>query len=605
MHFVLSADSTTFVSSQQSWKNIFSDGAVTINPQNSNSTHTMYVSNSMTLSTQHKSFSHHTSDPHYNLHCMDTQQLAWYFAVHGYTEGEILSNPMLYMNAAYLTLVKQFPRYPAFVEKYHKKYRAYSRAFKIWETMHLRYCKGLAKQFERLYLECENKRCAQEVHEQKQRELKAQEAYIRELGRVENILNDSSLHKKIPINDHNARLEKMKIAQQQPGRTVHQLQTGQDAIDFVAPYGITEQQVTRVTMNSYEYQLHTEFISHIHSALGFKREYNIQDQNVFIDALGNGLSLGMKSNHLHNPEWATRWSDFCYEAIEIIQGVGEGIVLGSYNAVDMVMHPVRTLVRMADGIRMLGSLTARTVGMLAHWNYLIERGEYLQCATEMYSVGEQLVSIANTIHEQTSQMSHREIAKQVTAFGAECVLTGQMFTMGHSVCSNLSHTIKRTIKFLKDEGAAGEFALATTDGILLKASENINTGGSGFNRLIQNSNTVLETVHAKYIATIEAELESLRLRCDNKVLDTAHFGNKYLKPQYKHILGMELGFSRQGIPQIDGFHHDFMQVIEKSGAFRFTDKVVYESGFYSARLYHGENFVKHITFFLQIGQENK
>ena len=48
---------------------------------------------------------------------------------------------------------------------------------------------------------------------------------------------------------------------------------------------------------------------------------------------------------------------------------------------------------------------------------------------------------------------------------------------------------------------------------------------------------------------------------------------------------------------IGGFHHDFMQMIEKSGIFQFADRIVHESGFYSAKLYYGENYVKHITFF--------
>jgi hypothetical protein len=38
-------------------------------------------------------------------------------------------------------------------------------------------------------------------------------------------------------------------------------------------------------------------------------------------------------------------------------------------------------------------------------------------------------------------------------------------------------------------------------------------------------------------------------------------------------------------------------MIEKSGIFHFTDRIVHESGFYSAKLYYGENYVKRITFF--------
>lgn len=611
LHIVCNADYVTIAQPKQSWNAIKSDNDAKFDRQGTNAACTVYVSHPITFSTQHKPFRHHSLAPHYNLNHMSTEQLAWYFSAYDYTEGEILSHPMLYMNQAYLAIAKQLPRYPEFVEKYYKKYRTYKGFFKFWETIHFRYRKGLKKQFTFLYQECEKERVAQEVRERKDREertvkecaaramkeAKDRETYIRELARVENILSDGTACKRLSINNHKARLEKIKVSRQRPERKRRQLQTGQEALNFIAAYGITEQQVTRVTLNSYEYQLHKEFVSHIHSALALQRKHNLTDSNLFIDALGSGIGLGIKSNHLHNTEWATRWSDFCYEATEIIRGIGDGIVLGSYNTVDMVIHPVRTLVRIVDGVRMLGSLTARTVGTLAHWNYLIEHGEYLQCVTEMAAVGEQLTTMAANIKEATSQMSNRQIAKHVTAFGTEWALTGQMLAIGHTLCSNLGQTIKRTIKFLKDEGAAGEFALATTDGVLLKASENLNKSGGGVNNLIRNSNTILETVHAEYMARLETELESLRLLCDNKVLDTAYFGNKYLKPQYKHIFGIDLYFSRRGIPQISGFHHDLLQMIENSGVFQFTNKIIHESNFYSAKLYCGENLVKEITFF--------
>jgi hypothetical protein len=149
---------------------------------------------------------------------------------------------------------------------------------------------------------------------------------------------------------------------------------------------------------------------------------------------------------------------------------------------------------------------------------LIERGEYLRYATEMSVVGDQLINIATAIHEHASQMSNKEIAKHITEFATEWVLTGQMFAMGQALCSNLGNIIKGTIKFLKDEGAAGEFAIATTDGILLKASENIQKGDRGVSDIVRSARAILEAVHAEYMAVLEAEIELLRLVFDNRPL---------------------------------------------------------------------------------------
>jgi hypothetical protein len=73
---------------------------------------------------------------------------------------------------------------------------------------------------------------------------------------------------------------------------------------------------------------------------------------------------------------------------------------------------------------------------------------------------------------------------------------------------------------------------------------------------------------------------------------------KYLKLDYKHIFGIELGFSRRGVLFVEGFHHDTMNLLEKSGVIEFADKIVYENDFYQATLRYNSNVVKQTaTFF--------
>ena len=171
LHIVCNADSITLSQSNLSRGPIASDNSVQYNYQKNNSTHTV-VPNPITISTQHKSFPsslsatsglrrHHSSAPQYNLNHMSTEQLVWYFSTHGYTEGEVLSHPMLYMNQAYLALVKQLPHYPEYVKMYYETYRTYKGFFKFWETIHFRYRKGMRKKFARLHWECEEYRKAQ------------------------------------------------------------------------------------------------------------------------------------------------------------------------------------------------------------------------------------------------------------------------------------------------------------------------------------------------------------------------------------------------------------------------------------------------------------
>lgn len=81
------------------------------------------------------------------------------------------------------------------------------------------------------------------------------------------------------------------------------------------------------------------------------------------------------------------------------------------------------------------------------------------------------------------------------------------------------------------------------------------------------------------------------------IKDLLNARSKYIKFPYEHVLGMELSFSKRGVPQIGGFHHDYRSIVEKSGIFEFTNKIVKKNGVYRAKVWHNGNFVKEITFF--------
>jgi hypothetical protein len=119
------------------------------------------------------------------------------------------------------------------------------------------------------------------------------------------------------------------------------------------------------------------------------------------------------------------------------------------------------------------------------------------------------------------------------------------------------------------------------------------SAGGSIGEVIKDARLALETVHAQYVSQLKTDLEILRLACDNRVKDVARFGNKYLKPQYEHIFGMEFFFVHEIVAQVKGFHHDLRHAIEKSGAIKFANKVMYEHGFYTVDLIiDGKGFSK-------------
>ncbi len=116
--------------------------------------------------------------------------------------------------------------------------------------------------------------------------------------------------------------------------------------------------------------------------------------------------------------------------------------------------------------------------------------------------------------------------------------------------------------------------------------------------VLNSARMLLESEYAKLLAELEHEIATLRPIFDNTRKGFGTFSNKFIKIDYDHILGIKPKFNDKGVLSgISGFHHDIGGVIEKSGIFEFTNKVVHTSGVYSCKLFNKGNFIKDITFF--------
>jgi hypothetical protein len=397
--------------------------------------------------------------------------------------------------------------------------------------------------------------------------------------------------------------------------TTKQYTVASDTVDFARGYDIAEKNLIALHGTSYEQQLHAEFLGQLNQAKTISAYYALKPDNILIDTLCQSVAIGMEANRLHQPDKAVLWARFGKEALKIIEGMGAGLELFADNTIHMIRHPIHTLVQTIDGLGKLTGLVARTtahgMGTFARWHELMERGDGLMMAQEMDQVAYKVKALGNYYVDKIISLEPRDIAKHGTAFAADVLLTHRIFAFGGNLCvratpvirnamahinsrvSKINNAMIEAVNTVKTESPV----LQTTEGFLMKASEDLNKIGGGTAGVISSTRLALEAAHAEYMAGFKAELEMLKLACDNKVKDVARFGNKYLKPQYAHILGMDLYFARRGLPKIGGFHLDLMNTIEKTNIFTYVGKIVYENGFYKAKLFYGENLVKEITFF--------
>jgi hypothetical protein len=605
LHIACSADYVTFAPSEPSWDMTVSDSGAKTNDQAGNSTRTTSISNSITFSTQHKQCHRHTAAPRYDLTTMSTTQLTHYFNTHGYTQEQILERKDLFASAAFVALAKQLPKYPEYIKKHYEEYRNFNWYTKGVGRIFSFYTPGFQATFARLYKEYKR-----ELQAKEKREHKKQDEYAKTQGelaaycaKIESIAHDELTFDAMPYHHQQARRQACaKIKTNSSDRTPQKHAVTRDVITFAHEYHIAEHDLTSLRGNAYEQQLHIEFLEQLTEAYTISTSYALQPHNILIDAVGHSAALGMEANRLQQPGTATAWANLGWKVLDIIEGIGEGLVLFAENTTDMILHPRHTLKQMIHGLGMLTGLVARTcahaIGTTSYWHELMEHGDGLLMAQEMAQVAQRTKAFGAYCIEKASSLETRDIAKYGTAIAADMLLTHKIFMFGGTLCTRatplirdaMAHinaratTMGKTIFNVLEAAHAESPILQTAEGICMKASEELNKIGGAAIEALKNARLTLETMHAQYMVQLEMELSSLRLLFDNKVKGFAEFANKFIKIEYRHILGMDLAFDVQGRAKFSGFHHDLMNTIEKSGAIEFVNKVMHKNGFYSADL---------------------
>jgi len=544
-------------------------------------------------------------------------QFIVYFVTHNYSEEQILDQYLLYMNHDFVKIAKQLPGY---AEKIRTLEHTWTKQ-KTWldracSRMSGSYIPGLAQRFRELKQEAdqEQKKTAariqreQEARQQKEAEERRiqTEAYCAKIDALYTDNNDTTA---VPYNYAEARhTAYTQIKTNAISRTKKNYTVDAETISVAHAYEIQEQNLTTMCGNAYEHQLHTEFLEQLGEVHTIAAYYAVSSHNLLIDAVGHSIAIGMEANRLQQPAVATTWANCGWQLLEIIEGIGEGLVQCIQNNVDMVLHPIHTLTHMVHGLKTVTGYCLRAIGTVIRWELMMERGQKLLVAREMDDVDAQITACGILCAEKLAAMPPRDIAKNVTAVAADIVLVPKMLSFGSTLCSRAAPLIEEAVVAIRDRVSRISNAIAhaietaraespvvqTTEGMLIRMSEELNKIGGSVGEVIKDARLALEAVHAEYMAQLKTELEMLRLTCDNKIKDVANFGNKYLKPDYEHILGIELKFGRRGISQVGGFHHDFMQMMETSGVIgELANKRMYKHGFYTIDLIiNGQTFSK-------------
>jgi hypothetical protein len=226
-----------------------------------------------------------------------------------------------------------------------------------------------------------------------------------------------------------------------------------ETVSFAEQYEISTRSLLNTYSNCYEDQLHAELLELLDEAVTISDYYALQPCNVFFDALGNGIALGLEANRQHKTILAKTWTDYSWAVIEVMKGMGEGIVLGTQHTVEPVLHPMHTLQNFVYSLGAITGYCAHAIGTALRWNEMLERGEALLMISEMDAVAEQIAAIGAICAKELASTSNREIAKHGVALCIEGILFHKAFTIVYNLCCRIRPLIATLVSSLRTKEA--------------------------------------------------------------------------------------------------------------------------------------------------------
>jgi hypothetical protein len=239
-----------------------------------------------------------------DLRRYSAEQLKEYFAYYGYTPKQILEQYELFTSDEFIIFAKTLPIYENEITSLQRKFRKRSGIvkwlFSVWGA-----------RIKQLY---------QEMQEQKQKEIEKLRYQIQ--------INNNAYKQKLavvaqqsPIKQsliHNARAQALEsVSGNHTNRMMRTFSADKAVIVCANQYGITQQDLTTGYMNAYEYQIHTEFVEQLAQLTDLCATYLLsRTENLFFDAIGEGVALGIAANKKNEPVVATCWADFGWEILE-------------------------------------------------------------------------------------------------------------------------------------------------------------------------------------------------------------------------------------------------------------------------------------------------
>jgi hypothetical protein len=275
-----------------------------------------------------------------------------------------------------------------------------------------------------------------------------------------------------------------------------------------------------------------------------------ESENLFFDAIGEGVALGIAANKKNEPIIATSWADFGWEVLEVAKGIGEGVVLGAYNtacfAKNIVCHPIRTTREIVHGLGTVICAAGKVVGIPMQLGALCITGDAEQAYKEAQEMYEQTKFLAQECATKIAAMSNREIAKHATAFATDWFLTEKALTFAYSICSRVGPLLAEAIEVLCKEPVI-EYVVAGTEGMLHHISETTKHVGGAAKEIVKDFASGCKEELFKFAPTAAGRMEEVDRMIPIHILDEIVKHPLRVLPDPRGLPGSLMYYSRMWV----------------------------------------------------------
>jgi hypothetical protein len=235
-------------------------------------------------------------------------------------------------------------------------------------------------------------------------------------------------------------------------------------------HAINTHELEQCTGNTLQQTIHDEFINIT------KKSARIWHKNSYPKAFKKATSIiadftdaGIAFNKADDVRKALALADACWMILDCIQAAGEGLVEGVYHTGEDIIHPVRTLQSIADGIATCGYYIGKVAIEIGELGYLIIADHPQNTYQKLEEWSDTFAAIYKSIKENSTNLKARDVIKETISFGTQLYATpkalhgiGKLFKYAHKNAIKLAENVSKSAKTQ---------ALATPEGIIIRIAD--------------------------------------------------------------------------------------------------------------------------------------